>query len=182
MDCVRDGARRSGQWRNEGVQVRAGDSLVRSVSRVKNRSTGKTFLRGEVAKISPEIGDGENLCGSIFGHLSFFGIVLNIAFLCEGSSVAMDHTTHPHTHTPLKLDLGASISLLSPLILPAFDCLFSFSDQKRRGSIRSELLLFSFLSPYIPDVSKCSILESSFGIYFCPGTFRFPSNTSSPLT
>lgn len=55
--CER-GSRRSGQWRNEGVR---GRGLVRSVRRVKNRSTGKSFLGGRSAKKSPEIGDGENL-------------------------------------------------------------------------------------------------------------------------
>lgn len=57
----------------------------------------------------------------------------------------------------------------SPPLLPSFDCLFSFLDQSAAAPSQSPLssrLYHSFFIPYIPDVSKCSILESFFGIYF----------------
>lgn len=42
-------------------RVRAWDSLVRSVSHMKNRSIGKSF-QGEKGQKTPEIDDGEILC------------------------------------------------------------------------------------------------------------------------
>lgn len=101
--------------------------------------------------------------------LNVFVVVPFFFSLLENLFVSFSPAS-PHPHTSLKLDLGASISPLSPLS-PCSWLLVFFPGTKCRRFFAANLaslpwtalpsrLYCSLYIPYIPAVSKCSILES----------------------
>lgn len=131
--CER-GSRRSGQWRNEGVQGQGRGQPCSLCQSYEESIQWEIFLRGRSAKkVSRNRWWRESVI--LKGYLALFSIAFLFVWgLCSDESTTTTHT-HTHTHLSLKLDLGASISLLYPHSL-CFWLLVCFLGSKCRSSFR----------------------------------------------
>lgn len=105
---------------------------------------------------------------AIFWHCIFWNF-----FFIRGFEFSYESPNHPHTHTPLKLDLGASISLLIPpysqLLIPCFLSRIKVPQLFLLLTSQSALSSCLYCSLFIPLHSRrVKVLHPwvVFGIYF----------------